>query len=765
MTQTNSENYLAENLKGSLDLPASDHDTTDDILLISGWVFSSTMPIWRLTFSIDGGKAEELPYPLFRHDVGAAYPNIPNASTSGFAYRYPLKPNFVGTVNLKIWITYHDNSEVCAFDRTVEVKPISPVSQLLTKLQSAGSKVVEKTSKFALFAPRAAKKVYKIWRQGGISAVNIKVREYIASRSLNDYLWIDNRYNFNHYVAPILREKIQKLSAQPKISIIIPTYNPPKAWLQAAIESVQKQIYPNWELCIADDASPESYVKPLLQKLAAKDPRIKLHFCTTNGGTAAASNAALQLVTGDFVMLMDHDDLITEEALFRVAESILEDAPDMIYSDEGMTTPEGRMITFAFRPMFSLEYLRSHPYIVHFVGFKTELLKQVGGFDSSLKISQDYDLILRIVEQAKTIVHIPQILYLWRIHQTSSGHQKQTEVMNASKQILQRHLDRCQLPGKVEDGMSFNYFQVRYALQPDQKVAIIIPTKNHGELVRQCIDSIEATVKDIPYEIIIVDHASDDLRSIYYFKSLEGRHRVMRYEGSFNFSAINNWAVKQLNPKKYSHYLFCNNDIEAIEPGWLERMVELAQHPDIGAVGAKLLYPDRRVIQHAGVGVGLNGIAEHYGKFMANQLMDAKFTDGYMGALYVNKEMSAVTAACLLMRRDAFEEVQGFDEKLAVGFGDVDLCLRSRAAGYRVVFCSQATLIHHESYSRGKTTGIDPHPEDSRLFLDRWLSMIKGGDPYYNPNLSSVSTYWDFLKPMPVMVEVPRRIYQHSQKS
>ncbi len=623
---------------------------------------------------------------------------------------------------------------------------------------------MKKLRDVVLFIPRILKKVYRVWRRGGIAAINnsinIKVRYYYYEYFLNNNsIWLASRRKFSRRIAPMIKKKIGQFSYQPKISIIIPVYNTPEKWLREAIASVRSQLYPNWELCIVDDASPSPHVQKILQEYAAQDDRIKVHFLTKNSGVALVSNQALELVTGEFVMLMDHDDLITEEALFRVAEAIIGDDPDMIYSDEAIMDAQGKINTFTYRPMFSLEYLRSHPYIIHFVGFRTDLLRKIGGFNPNLEISQDYDLILRAVEQSSTIVHIPQVIYLWRIHSTSTGSRKMQQVMDVSKQILQAHLDRCQELAQVEDGVSFNYFQVRYKLQPQQRVAIIIPTKNHGALVRQCIDSLQQTIKHIAYDIILIDHDSDDPESIKYFKSLMNEHKVLHYKGIFNFSAINNWAVNQIDRSRYSHYLFCNNDIEAIHIDWLERMVELGQQPDVGIVGAKLLYPDRTILQHAGVEVGMFGAAEHYGKFMLNSQPDGTLCPGYIGALFVNKEMSAVTAACLLMRRDAFEQVAGFDEKLAVGFGDVDLCLRTREAGYRVIFCSQAALIHHESYSRGKSSGDDPHPEDSLLFVTRWREFIQTGDPYYNPNLSLASTHWDFVKPICVNLEVHRRVY------
>ena len=263
-------------------------------------------------------------------------------------------------------------------------------------------------------------------------------------------------------------------------------------------------------------------------------------------------------------------------------------------------------------------------------------------------------------------------------------------------------------------------------------------------------------MRNIPFDIVLVDHASDDAASVEYFETLKPRAQVLRYEGPFNFSAINNWAVSKLTGE-YSHYLFCNNDIEAIEPGWLERMMELGQKPPVGIVGAKLFYPDRKTIQHAGVCVGAYGAAEHYGKFM--RMPDQGLEPGYLGSLIVNREVSAVTAACLLISKEAFDEVDGFEEQLAVGFGDVDLCLKVDAKGYRVLFCPSAQLVHHESFTRGKSTE-DPHPQDSAFFQKKWKRLLEEGDPYFNPNLSLFSTAWHVKIPMSQELEIRRRVYR-----
>jgi GT2 family glycosyltransferase len=328
-------------------------------------------------------------------------------------------------------------------------------------------------------------------------------------------------------------------------------------------------------------------------------------------------------------------------------------------------------------------------------------------------------------------------------------------VTETSSAILRRHLARCGEAGTVEAGPSFNYYDVRYPLAPDLKVAVIIPTKNHADLVRTCIESIGRTAGEIDYEIVLIDHDSDDPESLAYFESLRPRVTVLHYSGPFNFAAINNWAVAQITGS-HSHYLFCNNDIEAIEQGWLGRMLELGQKPDVGIVGAKLYYPDRRTIQHAGVAVACCGVAENLGRF--RQTSESPVDIGYVGTLICNREVSAVTAACMLVCRNVFEEIGGFDEALAVGYGDVDLCLRAGDRGHRVLFCAHAVLLHHESFTRGRSPE-DPHPEDSARFTERWEGRFATGDPYFNPNLSPYSPNWQVAEPLEFRLDIRRRVF------
>lgn len=564
----------------------------------------------------------------------------------------------------------------------------------------------------------------------------------------------DYRASFTDDIRAAMIARIEAMTPQPQISVLVPVYNPPAGMLAAMLDSVLAQIYPNWQLCIVDDASSLVHVTTILQEYAARDDRIQVDRLVSNGGVSHASNRALAMATGDFVVLLDHDDLLEEQALFRVAEAILQDDPDMLYSDEVLVGEDGVTVEhFIFRPAFSPEYLRSHPYIVHLVGFKPGLLSRIGGFDETLRISQDYDLILRASEQAGKITHIPEMLYRWRIHTRSAGHQMIGNVMATSRAILQQHLQRCGEAGEVQDGPSFNYFEVRYPLRPNSKVAIIIPTKNQGELVRTCVGSIRNTIGKVDYELVLVDHASDDPDSLACFEQMRNQLTLLRYQGVFNFAAINNWAVDQLKGE-YTHYLFCNNDIEAIQPGWLERMMALGQQPDIGIVGAKLYYPDRHTIQHAGVVVACCGVAENLGRF--RDTGQVPLDTGYLGSLVTNREVSAVTAACLLIKRSVFEELNGFDESIAVGYGDVDLCLRAGTLGLRVIYCAHAALIHHESYTRGRHLA-DPHPEDTNLFLSKWTGLFAAGDPYFSPNLSPHSPNWQVNEDLAVKLDVQRR--------
>jgi len=600
----------------------------------------------------------------------------------------------------------------------------------------------------------------KITRSGGITGLKLALLQLREGKlpASNKALWQQYQQRLQNELQPFVLQTIARMEQAPLISVLIPTYNTPPHFLTKTIESIQQQWYDNWEICICDDASDNAKTLAVLRQKSKDDARIKVHFSEHNRNISGATNIALNMAKGDYVIFLDHDDLLQPQALFRVSQAIIKRQPDFIYSDEArITKVDDEILDFFLRPRFSLEKLRSTPYIVHFICFKRHFLQQLGGLDESLTISQDYDLILRTAEQTKNIVHIAEILYLWRTLSNSAGHKMQHKVLATSTRILQQHLQRCQQSGIVSQSPFFNFFNIDYPLNPDLRIAIIIPTKNCAELVKQCIDSLKRTISKVAYDIILVDHASDDEQATSYFATLKKDIQVIGYQGTFNFSAINNYAIQWLDEhshKSYSHYLFCNNDIEAINDGWLEHMLSLGQQQDIAIVGPKLLYPDKKRIQHAGVGVGIFAGAEHYAKFVENTRPNGQLNPGYSGFLLCNNEVSAVTAACLLIQSKIFKQVNGFDEQLAVGFGDIDLCLRVGALNKRIIFTPHASLLHYESYSRGLHNS---HEQDTQFFQQRWQTYIDNGDPYYNPNFSKQSYSWEIASPIPVVLETIMR--------
>ena len=507
------------------------------------------------------------------------------------------------------------------------------------------------------------------------------------------------------------------------------------AWLVEAIESVRNQIYPHWELCIADDASTRPEIRPLLQRFATQDDRIRVVFREQNGHISAASNSALQQVTSEWVALLDHDDLLAPHALYWVAKEIIR-RPDarLIYSDEDKIDVRGKRHDPYFKTDINVDLLYSHNMICHLGVYQKRLIDQVGGFRVGFEGAQDYDLALRCLEQIGTesIAHIPRVLYHWRVHQSStaaSGDAKPYAVL-AGERALNEHFERQGVDGTVE-AVPYGY-RAHYHL-PERRplVSLIIPTRNGVKLLKQCIESIVQKTVYGPYEIIVIDNGSDEQATLAYLQSLNGVEniRVIRDDRPFNYSALNNMAVSVANGQLVG---LVNNDIEVISESWLDEMVSLAIQPGVGAVGAKLLYPDGR-IQHAGVIVGIGGVAGHAHKLFSRE------SYGYFSRCAVISSFSAVTAACLIVRKAVYEEVGGLNERdLAVAFNDVDFCLRVRDAGYRNVWTPYAEMFHHESATRGS----EDNPEKVARFnrevhymLTRWNGALTN-DPAYSPNLT-----------------------------
>jgi len=570
------------------------------------------------------------------------------------------------------------------------------------------------------------------------SAIKDLLREPLATthNGRNDYAeWIRRYDTLEDADRVAMVEQIAEMVNPPLISILMPTYNSNLVWLEEAVDSVRLQCYPHWELCIADDASTDSEVQQFLQALQETDKRIKVTFCERNGHISRSSNAALKLCSGEWVALMDHDDKLAEHALYCVARA-LEKQPDiaLIYSDEDKLDEQGRRKEPYFKCDWNPDLFYSHNMVSHLGVYRRDLLNSIGGFREGFEGSQDYDLCLRYIEKIDqaAIHHIPRVLYHWRVHPQSTAHSLASKpyAAIAGQTALQEHFDRLGVDARV--GWEPAGYRVQYSLPASQPlVSLIIPTRNGLALLKQCIDSIMAKTSYRQFEILVVDNASDDPEILAYFASL-GRLpnvRVLRDESPFNFSALNNRAAAVASGEYIG---LVNNDIEVIADDWLGELLSIAQQPGVGVVGAKLLYPDNN-LQHAGVVLGLGGVAGHAFR------MQGRHADGYFGRAKVISGYSAVTAACVLVKKSIYMEVSGLDEAhLAVAFNDVDFCLRVREAGYRNVWTPHALLYHHESASRGLEDTAEKQARfesEVHYMHERWGEQLQA-DPAYSPNLT-----------------------------
>ncbi len=565
--------------------------------------------------------------------------------------------------------------------------------------------------------------------------VQVSLDGRIVDRN-NYFEWIRLYSSLNEADRIKIRQNVNNMCVSPKISIIMPVYNPNVGWLREAIESVQKQLYTNWQLCIADDCSSDPAIRQELEAYQKNDERICVVFRRNNGHISAASNSALEKATGEWIALMDQDDLLPEDALYHVAVTIESNpAARMVYSDEDKIDETGRRYDPYFKSDWNPDLFLSHNMISHLGVYQRDLVQGLGGFRQGYEGSQDYDLAIRVIEtlEPEQIAHIPKILYHWRSHSQSTAQAggNKSYALLAGKKTLDDHFERTGVEAEVEL-LDFGMYRTHYKL-PDNLpfVSLIIPTRNGLLLIERCINSIiEKTTYD-NYEIIVIDNNSDDPDTLNYLELLkkEPRVSVLRDERPFNYSALNNSAVKK---SKGEFICLLNNDVEVISPDWLSEMVSIASQPNVGAVGAKLWYPDD-TLQHGGVIIGLGGVAGHAHSHIKHDEL------GYFGRASLIQTLSAVTAACLVIRKEIYTKVGGLDEvNLSVAFNDVDLCLKVQSSGYRNVWTPYAELYHHESASRGK----DDSPQKKKRFMSevqymklKWKTDTVS-DPFYNPNLA-----------------------------
>ncbi|MDE2421448.1 MAG: glycosyltransferase [Gammaproteobacteria bacterium] len=552
----------------------------------------------------------------------------------------------------------------------------------------------------------------------------------------NDYSeWIRRYDTLNSQTTADLLLKSDELKLKPLISIIVPTYKPNITWLTAAIESVRNQIYTNWELCIADDASHSTELQDLLNHYAKIDQRIKVVFRQENGHISAASNSALEIASGDWIALLDHDDLLPSHALYWVAQNI-NDYPNakLFYSDEDKINEAGQRFDPYFKSDWNIDLFYSQNMFCHLGVYDAELLRQIGGFRVGFEGSQDYDLVLRCIEHidAQQIRHIPKVLYHWRVHPESTAQSLDSKpyAITAGELALNEHFYRMNIKAHaIHTGYGY---KITYETpSPLPLVSLLIPTRNGLKLIKQCVDSILTKTTYTNFEIIIIDNGSDEPETLNYLEVIQSntKIRVLRDDRPFNYSQLNNMAVSHANGEIIG---LINNDIEVISPDWLTEMVSHVTRPNIGAVGARLWYPNN-TLQHGGVILGIGGVAGHASKHIPQG------HGGYFSRAQLAQSLSAVTAACLLVRKKVYEQVGGLNEtNLKVAFNDVDFCLKVKTAGYRNIWTPYAELYHHESVSRGHEDSPEKKARFAKEALymqQQWRHILKN-DPSYNPNLT-----------------------------
>ena len=538
------------------------------------------------------------------------------------------------------------------------------------------------------------------------------------------------------------KQRRASFAAPVTFSILVPLYNTPERFLKQMIGSVQKQTYTNWELCLADGSdTAHDAVRICCMQAAEADKRIRYRRLTKNLGISGNTNAALEMSTGDHIALLDHDDILHPSALYEAARAIDSRGADLIYTDEAVfQSPDIHSIRAVHcKPDHAPDSLRGNNYICHFTVFKKALLDEVGLFRPEYDGSQDYDMILRLTEKAKMIVHIPKILYYWRVHPDSTAYDigAKSYAIEAGRRALGDHLARIGLKGEVTSLIAAGAYRIRYELNGTPKVSVLIPSKDHADDLSKCIGSLIKKTTYPNWEIVIIDNGSTqpEVFSFYDRITKDARIRVVTWNEDFNYPKINNYGAGFAGGE---YLILLNNDMQIITPEWIEEMLMFAQRGDVGAVGAKLYYPNETV-QHAGVCVGIGGYAGHYFRHAERSSF------GYMGRLAYAQDLSAVTAACMMIPRSVWDRLNGLDPEYTVAVNDVDLCLRIREAGYLIVWTPFAELYHYESKSRGRDDIGQNHERFQRevaMFRKRWGEELNRGDPYFNPNFSP--DYEDF---------------------
>ena len=583
---------------------------------------------------------------------------------------------------------------------------------------------------FKRLTPYNIKKGVRYLKHYGVKGFYARLLERFEEREVEYQEWYEKNKPSEEELA---RQRKKKWKDPVVISVLVPAYRTPEVFLKQMMESVLLQTYPYLELCIADGSGTDDSVEKVVKEYQKKDPRVRYRRLEKNEGIAGNTNAAIEMASGEYLALFDHDDLLSPNALFEVASAIEKEKADVIYTDEDKVTSDLKEhFQPHFKPDFNPDLLCANNYICHLFVVKRSLALKLGGQDPAYDGAQDYDFIFRCTENAEKIVHVAKILYHWRVHQASTADNPSSKLyaFDAGKRAIEAHLARIGAKAEVSHTKDLGFYRVKYQVQGNPLVSIVIPNKDEKETLKKCLESIWQKTSYSNYEIILEENNSTTQEIRDYYKELDGKERVrvVYWDKEFNYSAINNFGISYAK----GEYILClNNDITVISPDWLEELLANCQRPEVGIVGARLYYPDN-TIQHAGIVLGMGGCA---GSLFVGL---ARSRGGYLHKAALQQDLSAVTAACFMVKKEVFEKVGGFEEKLAVAFNDVDFCLKVRHAGYLVVYDPYAELYHHES----KTRGYENTEAKKRRFQEEieymrchWMPDILR-DPYYNENLS-----------------------------
>lgn len=576
--------------------------------------------------------------------------------------------------------------------------------------------------------------------------------QYVSTKK--SLIWLKKKLTGNEYAdydtwLRIMRVSRQELFAQrktkfsyaPKFSVVVPLYHTPAKFLKDLVRSMMYQSYANWELCLVNASPEDVHLTSLLENWAMRDKRIRVIRLEKNLGIAQNTNAGIAASTGEFIAFLDHDDFLEPDALFCYADALNKDKTiDVFYSDEDKTDEYAAHYFYPhFKSDFNIDLLHANNYMCHFLAMRKSLVDTVGGLNEKFDGAQDYDFVLRLTENTKKIYHCPRILYHWRCsnQSTAANQGNKMYAIHAGKAALNAHYKRIGWNARAQEGAVDGWYQTKFTLKEEPLVSILIPNKDHTDDLDVCLNSFFERADYQNYEFIIIENNSVLPETFAYYEKIEKEHdnvKVVYWEAGFNYSAINNFGFKFA---KGDYIMLLNNDVELITPDIFQSMLGFCMRPEVGIVGAKLLYNDHTV-QHAGVLVGAGGLADHVFKGIHED------DPGYMGRAISSQDVSAVTAACLLVKRSVYEEVGGLEDEFQVAFNDVDFCLKVRKAGYLIVYDADVKLFHYESKSRGMedtTERFIRFGNEMMLLNSKWDILSTFVDPYYNPNLSYLEYY------------------------